>query len=453
MLPVAAFWTSLGLNYNTSVVLLGTILIGFTSGMLGVFLLLRRRALIGDAIAHATLPGVAIAFLWLALNNMEKSLPTLFLGAAISGGLGGATVLAFRHWLNIREDAALGIVLSVFFGAGIAFRKIVQEQSGNSSGLDSFIYGKAASIGSDDVWSAAIAGIIVVSMLLLFVKELKLLCFDAELAASQGFPVLLLDALLITMVVVVTMIGLQAVGTILIIALLVIPAASARFWTNQLSIMLAISSTFGAASCAAGTLLSASYDKLPSGATIVLTACSFFMISFVFGIKRGTLWRTLRVWQMRRDHDFLHVLRSIYELLEVRHALPDKVTGELRSTLAVTLQEVARQRGWHEAKVRQLAQRMAVSGLVVFDDEDRLQLTPRGILRALNSVRDHRLLELYMVEEAEADVSQADREADYLEHGLEPEHLAELAEKLDDSSASTPPPSLHDFDSSRDSAE
>jgi manganese/zinc/iron transport system permease protein len=233
-------------DYNTRVVLMGTILLGIASGLLGVYLLLRKRALLGDAISHATLPGVALAYLWTSLMGQPKSLAVLLVGAAISGSLGGIVVLLLRHLAKVREDAALGIVLSVFFGAGVALISIVQQlPGGNIAGLESFIYGKVVAMTEKDVILAAWVNVLVIGIIACFGKELKLLCFDIELARSQGWPVVALDCMLIGMLVAVTIVGLQAIGLIMVIALLVIPAASARFWTHDLPRMVAISGFIG----------------------------------------------------------------------------------------------------------------------------------------------------------------------------------------------------------------
>lgn len=427
-------------DYNTRVVLLGTLLLGIACGLLGVFLLLRRRVLIGDAISHATLPGVALAFLWSASGGADKSLAVLLVGAAISGSLGGVAVLALRHAAKIREDAALGIVLSVFFGAGVALVTIVQQvPGGNAAGLEAFIYGKAAAMTSEDVWLSGAAAALMILAVIALGKEFRILCFDSELAQSQGWPVLFLDGLLIGLVVIVTIVGLQAVGLILIIALLVIPAASARFWTHDLNRMLVISAGVGGLSCVIGTLLSAAFAKLPSGATIVLSGCSLFMISFALGRQRGVVWRIVRVWELRRDQEFQHLLRATYEILDSRHSLPN-FTGELKSSLPVFLHDIATHRGWSSAKTFRIARRLTAKDWIVLDWANQtLQLTPRGLLKALASVRDHRLLERYMMQEAEAQIGEADREADYLEHGLLPEHLAELAAVVSKELGDVPP--------------
>ncbi|QDV21961.1 metal ABC transporter permease [Aureliella helgolandensis] len=429
-------------DLNTRVVLLGTFLLGIAAGVLGVYLLLRRRVLIGDAISHSTLPGVALAFLWTTGADGSKSLPILLLGAAISGALGGASVLLLRNLANMREDAALGIVLSVFFGAGVALVSVVQRVGGNVAGLEAFIYGKAASMTPEDVWLSGGAAFIVLCVVLLLGKELKILCFDAEFARSQGWPVLLLDSLLIGLVVAVTIVGLQAVGLILIIALLVIPAASARFWTHDLKLLLWLAGSMGGVSCAAGTLVSASFDRMPSGASIVLAGCSLFLLSFVFGTQRGVLWRATRMIGMRREQNFQHFLRAAYEELETQNAIP-LGAGELKTTEPVMLEKIRQRRFWTLARVRIIAKQMSRAGLVVFGGGHTARLTPRGMVRALATVRDHRLLEHYMMDQAEAKVGEADREADYLEHGLLPEHLAELSGALDPTIGDIVPPNPH----------
>ncbi len=436
-------WHAISLQYNTVVVLLGTVLLGIGAGLLGVFLLLRRRVLIGDAISHATLPGVAVAYTWTASSGADKSLLVLLIGAAISGSLGGMSVLVLRHLVKIREDAALGIVLSVFFGAGVAMISIVQQTpGGNAAGLEGFIFGKAASMTTEDVWLIAIATFLVIMAILCFGKELKLICFDTELARSQGWPVLTLDTLLIGLVVAVTIVGLQAVGLILIIALLVIPAASARFWSNDLSTLLMISAVIGAASCAVGTLLSAAYANLPSGATIVLSGCGLFAFSFALGRQRGVVWQVVRNRQLRRDQEFQHLLRAAFEVLEDTGELPAPAV-DLKSSRPISIAKIRQLRGWSSRHADYLARQLAHAGLVVMDRSENLQLTPRGFLQALATVRDHRLLEKYMIEETSAQVIEADRGADYLEHGLLPEHLALLERSLAADNTPLLPPSPH----------
>jgi manganese/zinc/iron transport system permease protein len=217
-------------DYNTRVVLVGVTLLGFGAGVMGTFMLLRKRAMMGDALAHATLPGIALAFILVSwLGGDGKSLVWLLTGAVATGVLGMGSVLAIRHGSRLKEDAALGIVLSVFFGLGVVGLSIAQQMStGNAAGLESFIYGKTASMLARDAWLTAGASVVVAAGAGLLFKEFALVCFDQGYAAAQGWPVLRLDAIMMALVVLVTVIGLQAVGLILVVALLILPAAAAR---------------------------------------------------------------------------------------------------------------------------------------------------------------------------------------------------------------------------------
>ena len=198
-------------------------------------------------------------------------------GGALSGSLGVLAILALRRWTPLKEDTAMGCVLSVFFGAGMALWGIVQKQpAGHAAGLETFIYGKAASMILGDVlWIGVVAVLVVLGCVLLF-KELKLLCFDDAFAGARGLPVLGLDLVLMGMVVAVCIVGLQAVGLILMIALLVIPAASARFWVTDLKAMVVVSTLFGGVCGWLGAISSGLFADLPSGAMIVLACSSMF---------------------------------------------------------------------------------------------------------------------------------------------------------------------------------
>ena len=437
------WWRALTLSdYNTRVVLCGSVLLGIAAGLTGVYLLLRKRALLGDAISHATLPGVAAMFLFTILTGLPKSLPLLLLGAAISGSLGGLTVLGLRHWLRIREDAALGIVLSVFFGAGVALTGVVVRlPGGNSAGLDSFIYGKAASMTLSDAWLSVGLAVCVLVVVGLFAKELKILCFDMELAKSQGWPVVVLDVLLVGLVVTVTIIGLQSVGLILVIALLIVPAASARFWSHNLTKILWISATIGGLSCGIGTLLSASFEKLPSGATIVLVACSFFLISFLYGYERGFVWQVARSRRLKRQQQQQHMLRSIYEILETDGKLIEAPSN--RPPVSVAASAVAQHRAWSNLTTRRVGLQLEQVGLLTFRPDEHVQLTPRGLVIARRIVREHRLLERYFIRQTEVSEGDADRGADYLEHSLSPELMWELDDQFRDTDSGDIPDSPH----------
>ncbi len=429
-------WFSFLQNYNTRVVILGTMLLGGAAGMVGCFTLLRKRALMGDALSHATLPGIAIAFIVMTVWGGDgKSLIVLLFGATVAGLIGIATILAIRNLTRLKEDTALGAVLSVFFGAGVALLGVIQQMDGgHAAGLESFIYGKTASMGIFD--TQLIGGVALISIcgcLLLF-KELKLLCFDDAFAASRGLPTVLLDLALMGLVVAVSIVGLQAVGLILMIALLVIPAAAARFWTDQLWVMFAIAAALGALSGLLGASISAVFSKLPSGATIVLVCTCFFLFSMAFGLRRGVLIRGVRRWQLNRAMDRQHLLRAIYELCEPAHGV---ATDAESMRQHVTLDELLAKRSWSRGRLLREIRRSHRRELVELIG-DQLRLTKRGLAAAAALTRQHRLWELYLITHADVATSRVDRNADAIEHVLEPEIVAELEQLLQGDRLSLP---------------
>lgn len=287
---------------NTLTVLAGATALGLSCGLVGTFLLLRRRALMADALAHATLPGVAGAFLIATLlGHSGRSLPVLLLGAIITGFIGVITIELITRNSRIKPDAAIAIVLGVFFGIGTVLLSFVQNSpAGARAGLDHFIFGKTALMLREDAILTGIIAVLVTLVCTLFFKELRLLAFDESFARGIGRRTKLLDALLLGLVAAVVVIGLQSVGLVLIVAMLVIPPAAARFWTRRLLPMACLSAFLGAASACIGVFASASNVaiastpiKLPSGPTIVLTATILFLIGVVFGTEQGLVARML----------------------------------------------------------------------------------------------------------------------------------------------------------------
>ncbi len=223
------------LTFTAKTVLLGAGLLGIVGGALGCFALLRRQSLLGDALAHAALPGVCLGY----LAFQSKSPTPLFLGALVAGLLGALVILAVVRWSRVKEDTAIGIVLSVFFGLGIVLLTYIQKLPyGNQSGLDHFLFGQAAALLPRDIKLMAILGGLVLASLALFYKELKLLTFDREFGDSLGFPMRRLEVFLTLLLVIVVVVGLRTVGVILMVATLITPAAAARQWTERLGVMM-----------------------------------------------------------------------------------------------------------------------------------------------------------------------------------------------------------------------
>jgi manganese/zinc/iron transport system permease protein len=402
-------------DYNTKVVVLGVLALGMSSGFIGSFMLLRKRALMADTISHATLPGIGLAFLLMVYGGGDgKWLPGLLLGALLSGLAGMGAVLALKQRTRIKEDAALGIVLSVFFGFGVAILGLIQKMSsGSAAGLESFIYGKTASMLASDAYLIGGVGALALVLCGLLFKEFTLLCFDQDFAVSQGLPVLALDIMLMTMVVLLTVIGLQAVGLILVIALLIIPPASARFWTNNLLTMTWLSAGFGGLAGGVGALLSALAPKWPAGAVIVLANSLLFAISFTFGSSRGLLIRLRSQHNLNRKIARQHLLRAMEEY------------SEEFDTKDVPWNFLLAERSWSHRALRKDVERAKSKGLIT-EQGSTLRLTPEGEARADRAVRNHRLWEMYLITYADIAPSHVDRDADMVEHILEPALIAEL---------------------------
>lgn len=436
-LPGFQEFASLG-SYNTQLVVLATAMLGFSSGMVGTFLLLRKRALLSDALSHATLPGVVLAFLVAAsLGWGTRSVGLLLLGAAATGTLGMICVTWIGRYTRLREDTALAIVLSTFFGAGIALLSMAQQMPGQSAaGLNTFIYGKVASIILSDAILIGVVGAFAVGACVVYFKEFRLLCFDSGFAAANGYPVLRLDLLLMALIVLVTVIGLQAVGLILVVSLLVIPPAAARFWSNDLGVTALLAGFLGLLSTVSGSLLSAMYDRLPGGAVIVLCASFLFLLSLLFGRKRGVVLLGLRQWDLRRRTQLQNLLRDAWEW--------EETTGKRN----FSPNDLLPYRSLPIRRIESVARRAMRRGLVSPRKNGVYTLTERGRLEAARIVRTHRLWEIYLITHADVAPSHVDRDADAIEHVLDPLLLKQLEKKLADASREGHVESPHELQSS-----
>lgn len=291
---------------NARTVLLGTALLGAASGAVGVFMMLRKRSLLGDAVAHAALPGVCFSYLVIG----EKNFSFFLIGALLFGGIAAWFISFVRNSVRVKEDAVTAIVIGGFFGIGIALSRLIQSlPGGNKAGLDTFLFGKAASMISGDLNLIAVVAAGAIFIILLLLKELSVATFDREFAAVEGFPVKAIDLVLAALVCSVSVVGLPAVGVVLVVALFVIPAAAARFWSESLWTMLIIAGLFGLLSGTIGTALSATLPSpastlsrgWPTGPVVTLVAFSIFLVSLLFAPKRGILSRYLTDRRFKRS--------------------------------------------------------------------------------------------------------------------------------------------------------
>ena len=328
-------------DYTLRTITLGTAILGAVTGMLGSFAVLRKQSLLGDAISHAALPGIAIAF----LITGAKDSNTLLLGALISGLIGTFWIRGIISKTHLKSDTALGLILSLFFGFGMLLLTFIQKQpNANQAGLDKYLFGQAATLVESDVWLMAIVTGICLFVLLLFWKEFKLLLFDEDYTKTLGFNTKFIDILITTFIVLAIVLGLQTVGVVLMSAMLLAPAAAARQWTNSLSVMVVLAAIFGAISGVIGTAISASQNNLSTGPVIVLVASVFVMFSFIFSPSRGLLFKQIRFIKNRRDlelHKTLAFMHNIAETHEdISHPHTIKILNNFQGFTRKTLQKL-----------------------------------------------------------------------------------------------------------------
>ncbi len=400
---------------NVRYVLLGATLIGATGGLLGIFAVLRKRSLVGDAMAHAALPGICIAFL---LTGSKSILP-LLAGAAVSGVIGVLAIQSIVNHTRIKPDAAIGIVLSVFFGIGIVLLTFIQRSpAGNQSGLDKFLFGQAASMVSSDIKVMAVLAVFIIVVVVLLFKELKCLIFDKDFLAISGFPAKAVDLILMGLIVLTVMVGLQAVGLILIAAMLITPAAAARYWSDNLNRVLVLSVVFGALSGIVGTIVSSLAPRIPTGPVMVVCATGIFALSSTFAPERGILARWRRVLSNRRRESIQHFLRAFIELGEQfpgRNAFsPEEIAGKLDLTVAQTGAV------FNRVKAEKLGYRR----------NGEVFLTDKGHEEGVFVVKSHRLWEYYLVYRSDLKLDHTHRPAHEAEHILTPEIIEKLEEIL-----------------------
>ncbi|MGD1914919.1 MAG: iron chelate uptake ABC transporter family permease subunit [Phycisphaerales bacterium] len=415
-------------GYNTNAVLAGSAMRGLAAGVVGVLALLRRRSLVADAIGHATLPGVVAAFLVaVALGGTGRSLPVLLLGAAINGMAAVGCIFAILRYTRLREDAAIGIVLGVFFGVGVVMLSYVQDpaNTGGASpaGLHHFIYGQTAAMRAGDAMFMAVLAVVAVAVVLTLFKELALGAFNADFARVLGYHVGVLDAIVLGLIVLVTVAGLQAVGLILVVALLVIPPVTARLWPDRLVPLVFIAGVVGLCTGFVGAAVSAVLPRTPAGSVIVLCGGAVFVLSLLVAPRHGAIATAGRRIAQRLRIAGDHFLEAAYEHRVSRRgetAIPQR-----------TVDAMQRLWGW-PVWMRPLV----LGGLqrrgLMRRTEAGFELTEPGIASGARIARNHRLWEQYLLRYADIAPGHVDWSTDMVEHVLSPELVAELEAALAD---------------------
>ena len=400
--------------------LIGAILFGAVCGLLGSFIVVRKMALFGDAISHAVLPGVALGFLW----SMSKDPVAILIGATLAGLAGSLLVGAIRRTTRIKQDAALGIVLASFFAIGLCLIRIIQNNEGASkiTGLKSYLFGDVAVLDRYDVITMGVVTISTVILFGLLYRPFLAISFDRQFAVSIGYPVRILEALFQMFLAFAIVISLQAAGVVLVSAMLITPAATAYLLVDRMHRMVWIAMGIGILSAIIGVFLSFLGSNLPTGPFMVLSASSIFTMAYLFSPKYGRFTKWLRYRNRAKKVREENALKSIYHVLERRSM---ESSGN-----RVLITDLSSHRKMSVTKIFKEIKNMERSGLINLEGNS-VSLTDDGFEKARSVVRNHRLWELYLTNEANYASDHVHDDAEKVELFLSEEEVSELESYLD----------------------
>ncbi|MFT5724382.1 MAG: manganese/zinc/iron transport system permease protein [Bacteroidia bacterium] len=399
---------------NVKVVFWGSLILCSISGLVGTFTLLRKRSLIGDVISHSVLPGIALAF----IIGQQKNPLYLIIGATITGWLSTYLVDYITKHSKIKNDTAIALILSVFFGVGVLLLTHIQH-SGNASqsGLDQFIFGRASAMNMSDVWLFTIVGSIITILIIVFFRGLSLLSFDESYSQSIGFPNDLLKLVLSITTVVTVAMGVQAVGVVLMSALLITPAACAKFWTNKIIPLAVLSVIISGASGVIGSAISYTYNGMPTGPWIVVVVSLFAFLSAFIGNKNG-----LAKKYIQRAKNNTKILRE--------NTIKLFFNPLTQGPTQYQFDEIFQKSKMEKATLRK--------GLKLLKSDDLIEVangnyttTTQGVEEARTIVRKHRLWELYISRFMHLQPDHVHDDAEGIEHVITPEIEKELEKELD----------------------
>lgn len=400
---------------NVRFVVIGMVLMGIGSAAIGTFAFLRKRALTGDAVAHSVLPGICLAFI---LFN-TRDLWILLCGAFATGWIS----IAFVDWITrttkLKSDTAIGLTLSVFFGIGILLLTYIQ-QTGNASqsGLNNFLLGKAAAMSPEDIRTMALVSVVILGVLFLFFKEFSLLSFDPDFAKSSGLPVVFLELVLTTLTVLAVAAGIQAVGVVLMAAMLITPAAAARYWTDNLKKMLLLSMLFAIIGGIVGAYVSFTNNKMPTGPWVVTVISIIALLSILFAPHKGVIPKMF----IRRKHSKKVVEENILKLMY-------HITENTKQDRIIESQSMMEKRPMIQAQFKKGLKRLLKQDLIIAL-HNGYRLTDSGLLEGKRIVRLHRLWEMYLTQHLNIASDHVHDDAEAIEHIITPEMEKRLVETL-----------------------
>ena len=395
-------------------VIIGVAIIGAVSGIVGTFSFLRKKTLLADAISHSVLPGICLGFMFVG----TKDPIVLMSGALVIGWISVWLIDYLSSTTKLSEDTAIALVSTLFFAIGSVLLSVISKsQNAEQTGLKNFLFGKAATMTTFDIQVFTLISIVIIFIVLVFFKPFQLVCFNTEFAKSIGVKVKFIEFLLSTLTVMTVAIGIQAVGVVLMSALLIAPAASARYWTNRLSIMVILAALFGMLSSVIGVMLSTMKSNMPTGPWIVFALFAFTLLTLLFAPKKG--W-----FSIRKRNNSNHKKITEENLLKTFYQLKEEGNSQ------VTFRDFLEKRAVDTHSLQNDLKRMVRHGFLT-ENNKTFTLTKRGNTEAARILRSHRLWELYLTKRMNFKEDHIHGAAETIEHLITPEIEEQLLKELD----------------------
>jgi len=399
---------------NVKLVFWGSLILCSVAGAVGVFTFLRKRSLLGDVISHSVLPGICLAF----LLGEQKNPMYLLLGATITGWLSIYLVDVITAKSKIKSDTAIALVLSVFFGFGILLLTNIQHSGiASQSGLDRFIFGSASSMNANDIQLFSIVGAIILILIVVFLRGLKMLSFDEEYARSIGFPVQTIKLVLSITTVTTVAMGVQAVGVVLMSALMITPGATARFWTNNIKKLLILAVIISGVSGVLGSAISYVGHGMPTGPWIVVVVSMIAFLSGLLGTKKGLLKRAIN--NRRNSMKILeeNVMKLFFQM------------GGEKGVREFDLNALRQKTPLKPKVLTTGLKRLKRQGFLKLS-KMKIELSEEGAEKSREIVRKHRLWELYLSKYMHLKEDHVHDDAEGIEHIIDEDIERELAKEL-----------------------
>ena len=395
-------------------VIIGVAIIGAVSGIVGTFSFLRKKTLLADAISHSVLPGICLGFMFVG----TKDPIVLMSGALVIGWISVWLIDYLSSTTKLSEDTAIALVSTLFFAIGSVLLSVISKsQNAEQTGLKNFLFGKAATMTTFDIQVFTVISFVIIFIVLVFFKPFQLVCFNTEFAKSIGVKVKFIEFLLSTLTVMTVAIGIQAVGVVLMSALLIAPAASARYWTNRLSIMVILAALFGMLSSVIGVMLSTMKSNMPTGPWIVFALFAFTLLTLLFAPKKG--W-----FSIRKRNNSNHKKITEENLLKTFYQLKEEGNSQ------VTFRDFLEKRAVDTHSLQNDLKRMVRHGFLT-ENNKTFTLTKRGNTEAARILRSHRLWELYLTKRMNFKEDHIHGAAETIEHLITPEIEEQLLKELD----------------------